>query len=453
MGKSGKHGTGRVYQPSYKDKKTGESKTVEHFYIQWYDSNGDQRREAAKNSDGSLCYTEKDARAVLTTKLADAHRNVNQGPVNSKGLRYADVRELVLKHHRKNDLRSLETLSDGNDSLKGLTELDVYAGFKSKSEEGKYSPTGEPGMRVSDLGNGSWDDFVLRRKQEGVSKSTVRSSAKLLRRMLKLGVKANMIAKANDVFAPPNSEPREDCLYREDFERLVGNGSNGFIADEFVPVVTFMFYQGVRVNETLNIVWGQIDFDTNEYRPSRTKTKTGDTTAKPLKDVVVAILKKMKGKHTDSERVFEDVRSGGKNIAKRLEGAFRNAMLEMKPVTGFGENKGPAGSAWRCSWCQTIYRDLPAPKDSDKYGHVCPTDECKRDRVPLQYRYVGPSIHSLRASCAVYYLEKGLPDSAVQRVTGHKDAKVFHGYCRFRTSNLADMMNVPEPTRRGKKVA
>lgn len=447
MGKSGKHGTGRVYQPSYKDKKTGEVKTVEHFYIQWYDSYGNQHREAAKNDDGSFCYTEKEARAVLITKLADAHRNVNQGPANTKGLHYADVRELVLKHHRKNDLRSLETLSDGNDSLKGLTELDVYAGFKSKDEEGKYSLTGESGMRVSDLGNGSWDDFVLQRKQEGVSKSTVRASAKLLRRMMSLAVKAKMIAQANEVFAPPASAAREDCLYREDFERLV---NDGWLAKEFVPVVTFMFYQGIRVTETLNIVWGQIDFDTNEYRPSRTKTKTGDTSAKPLKDVVVAMLKKMKGKHTDSERVFEDVRSDGKNIVKRLEGAFRNAMLGMKPVTGFGENKGPAGSYWRCSWCQTIYRNIPAPKETDKYGHVCPNDECKRDRVPLQYHYVGPSIHSLRASCAVYYLEKGMADSKVMKITGHKNVKVFHGYCRFRTAALADEMNAPDPKKKNK---
>jgi integrase len=132
-------------------------------------------------------------------------------------------------------------------------------------------------------------------------------------------------------------------------------------------------------------------------------------------------------------------------------------MLEMKPISGLGENRGPAGNAWRCSWCQTTYRNIPAPKKEDKFGHVCPSDgdSCKRDGVPLQYKYVGPSPHSLRASCAVYYLEKGLPDSMVQRVTGHKNAKVFHGYCRFRTSSVADQMNAPDMPnkKRGREAA
>lgn len=452
MSKSAKHGQGRVYQPAYKDKKTGETKTVEHFYIQWYDQTGKQHREAAKNHDGSLCYTESEARKVLNTKLADAHRGVSQS--GNKSLRYADIRELVLKHHRKNDLRSLETLSDGRDSLKGLTELDVYAGFQSKDEEGMYRLTGEPGLKVSDLGDGSWDEFVLRRKQEGVGKSTVRASAKLLRRMLQLAVEKKLIPTVNEVFAPAQSDPREDCLYKEDFERLVGEHKQpAYLDEKFIPLATFLFYQGTRIHETLNIVWSQIDFATGEYRPSKKNNKTGDTTPKALKDTVLAILKKMKGTHGDDEHVFEDARSDGENITKKFEGAFRNAMLEMKPISGFGENRGRAGNAWRCSWCQTIHREIPGPGKDDKFGHACPSDECKRDRVPLQFRYVGPSIHSLRASCAVYYLEKGLTDSQVMRVTGHKNPKIFHGYCRFRTSSLADMMNAPDRKKHSKKVA
>jgi integrase len=217
----------------------------------------------------------------------------------------------------------------------------------------------------------------------------------------------------------------------------------------YQPLATFLFYQGVRLKETLNITWGQVDFETGEYRPSKA-TKTKDTSPKPLKDTVLAMLKKMKGNHAHSDYVFADARSDGDNVGKRFEGAFRNAMLEMKPVSGFGENRGLAGTAWRCSWCQTVYRNIPAPEPDDEFSPVCPSDKdkCKRDRVPLQYHYVGPSPHSLRASCAVYYLEKGLPDSAVQRITGHKNAKVFHGYCRFRTSSIAGMMNTPDKGKR-----
>jgi len=438
--RKGHYGSGEAYQHD-----NG------RFYLRYYDSTGKRQHHKAQWPDGTPARSEKEARDILKTLQADSIRGV--GATNGDGtLRYADVRKLVLEHHRKKDLRSLETLTDGRDSLKGLTELDVYAGFQAKDEEGKYRLTGEPGMKAADLGDGSWDEFVLRRKQEGVGKAVVRSSGKLLRSMLNKAVKKGLISRTNEVFVPSTPEPREDCLYKEDFDRLLGK--NGFVDEEYQPLATFLFYQGVRVKETLNIKWSQIDFETGEYRPSKA-TKTKDTSPKPLKDIVLTTLKRMKGNHYDDEYVFADVRSDGDNVGKRFEGAFRNAMLEMKPVSGFGENRGPAGNAWRCSWCQTIYRDIPAPGPDDKFAPICPSDKdkCKRDRVPLQYHYVGPSPHSLRASCAVYYLEKGLPDSAVMKITGHKSAKVFRGYCRFRTSSVASMMNTPETVNKGKRAA
>ena len=407
------------------------------FYLRYY-VDGKQVQRAAAWPDGTPARSEKEARDILKTLQTDVIRGVDQQP-DDRTKRYADVRELILQHYRKNDLRSLETLTDGRDSLKGLTELDVYAGYQSKDEEGKYQLTGTPGMKLSDLGDGSWEKFVTGRKQEGVGKAVVRASGKILRSMLAVAVKKAWIAKANEVFVPSAPEPREDCLSKEDFDRLLGK--NGFLDEVYQPLAQFLFYQGVRLNETLNIRWAQIDFKTGEYRPDKKFTKTKDTQPKPLAGIVLKMLKKLKGDHRGEDYVFEDARSDGDNAGKKFEGAFRNAMLDMKPETGFGANKGPAGNAWRCAWCQTIYRDIAAPKDSDRFAPTCTSESCKKDRVPLQYAYRGPSPHSLRASCAVFYLENGLPDSAVMKITGHRQVKVFHGYCRYRTSSVAAMMN------------
>lgn len=430
---NGHYGSGEAYQHS-----NG------RFYLRYYDRTSKRQHHAAKWPDGTPARSEKEARDILKTLQADSIRGLGQTN-GDRTLRYTDIRKLVLEHHRKKDSRSLEILTDGRESLKGLTELDVYSGFQRKNEEGKYELTGEPGMKVSELGDGSWDEFVLRRKQEGVGKSTVRASGKILRSMLNKAIKKGLISKANEVYVPPQADPREDCLYKEDFDRLIGNGHEGFLDKLYQPLATFLFYQGVRVKETLNIKWGQIDFETGEYRPSKA-TKTKDTTPKPLKDTVLVMLEKMKGNHREDDYVFAEARSDGDNVGKKFEGAFRNAMLAMKPISGFGENRGPAENAWRCSWCQTIYRSIPAPKPEDKFAPTCSSDKdkCKRDRVPLQWHYCGPSPHSLRASCTVYYLEKGLADTAVMKITGHKNVKVFYGYCRFRTSSIANMMNMPD---------
>jgi hypothetical protein len=42
----------------------------------------------------------------------------------------------------------------------------------------------------------------------------------------------------------------------------------------------------------------------------------------------------------------------------------------------------------------------------------------------------------------VYYLEKGMNETEVMRVTGHSDLKVFRGYARLKTENIAAKMGI-----------
>lgn len=437
MAKRGRYGDGSVFQPKYAGEAVASADR--NWYVTWYDKDGVKQR-ATKKDDGSPMLTEREAREFLKLKLADSIRGI--APANiDKSMRYGDLRELVLKHHRRHSSKSLQTLSTGEETLKGLTELDVYGGYRDKNEDGSYTLTGTPGRKVSSITGDDWFiNFVVRRYREGVGNAVIGHSAKILRHALRLA-KMNDLAKEILV---PQSEPREDCLYIEDLQRLIGEKGPAFIDSEFHPILKFLFYQGTRVNETFGITWNQIDFETGEYRPHRSSNKTGNTDAKPLNpSEILPMFRKLKGTDKDTDLVFRAVRSNGENVAKRLEGALRNAMLEMKPISGLGKNKGPAGPAWNCSQCQTIDRTLPAPKPDDTIGHVCTNKEstvCQKYRVPMQWSYCGPSIHSLRASCAVYYLEKGMNETEVMRVTGHSNIKVFRGYARIKTENIAAKM-------------
>jgi len=114
---------------------------------------------------------------------------------------------------------------------------------------------------------------------------------------------------------------------------------------------------------------------------------------------------------------------------------FRHGLL--------GRNKGPAGPAWNCAQCQTIDRKLAGPQPGETFAHVCTNKEskvCQKYRVPMQWSYCGPSPHALRASCAVYYLEKGMNETEVMKVTGHNNLKVFRGYARLKLENIAAKM-------------
>lgn len=436
MTKRGKYGNGSVYQPKH----TGETvaPSDRNWYVAYYDKNGVKHR-ATKREDGSPFVTEREAREYLKLKVADAIRGI--APVGGKSLRYADLRELIFKHHRKHSTKSLIALSNGEESLKGLTELDVYGGYRDKNPDGTYTLTGTPGRKVSTITGDDWfEDFVARRYREGVGNKVIAASAKILRHALRL---AKLESLAADIFEP-SAAPREDCLYIEDFHKLIGEDGPAYIGEEFHPLLKFLFYQGTRIKETLGITWNQIDFIAGEYYPHRTANKTGNTDPKTLDpEIIIPMLRQMKGNAKESDYVFQAVRSGGRNQAKRTEKAFRKAMLELKPISGFGRNKGPAGPAWNCAQCQTIDRTIPAPKKDEKFAHVCTNREstvCQKYRVPMAWSYCGPSIHSLRASCVVHYLESGMNETKIMRITGHSNFKVFRGYARTKSENIAKEM-------------
>lgn len=435
----------KAFKREYADKKTGETRTTDHYYIRI-----DGKPIAAKKADGSYCFTEAEALQVLHTALAAKHGqaelNASLSTVNKGVLHYKDLRDLLFKYHRKEGSKSVRTLSNGEQIVQGITELDVYGGFKTKNPDGTYTPTGTEGRKVSSITADSFfEEFIVRRYQEGVSAAVISHSAKALRHMLRLTKRADLVELAKDIDVPTTGESREDCLYIEDFRRLIGLDGPAYIAKEFHNVVRFLFFQGVRVVETLGIQWGQIDFEQGEYHPSKHANKTGDTSAKTLNPVeIIPMLRKMKGNAKDTDLVFGAVRSEGKNPSKRLEGALRNAMLELKPISGLGRNKGPAGPAWRCAQCKAVNRNIGAPTDASE-AHACTNKDsklCQQYHIPMIWVYCGPSIHSLRASCAVYYMEAGTMSETeiMKTITGHTDIEVFRKYCRFKSGNTAAKM-------------
>ncbi len=254
MSKRGKYSQGRVYQPKYKTS-DGEEKTVNKWYVQYYDRNGKQARESTE------AKTEKEARGILAIKLGSVHQGTAPC-AEEKTLRYGNIREGLLRYFRINKMASLEILADGTESAKGLTKLDEYFGFDLNN--------GEKGMKVSAFSDEDWqDNFITKRRREGVSDATIANSAKLLDQMFKHA----KLTTTPKVTIPTPPKAREVYLSKEQFDVLVsGDGMNA----RFHPVLTFLFYQGVRISETFNIIWKQIKLDDGVFLPDPDKNKTGN---------------------------------------------------------------------------------------------------------------------------------------------------------------------------------
>jgi integrase len=402
--------SGRVFQPTYKNKK-GEIKTCAKWYIQ-YMAGGKQKTES------TTALTEHEAGVILATRLVEVERKAPR--TESRDLCYADLRADLLRYFRINKMPSLEILADGTESAKGLTKLDEFFNYPATN-----------GFKASAFDNRKFEDeFIEARRREGISDATIGNAAKLLTRMFTLAVENGRLNVAPRVTTPPRPKARKVYLDKDQFDQTIGPKG---LDEKFHPVMTFLFYQGVRLTETFNLKLAQIDLKNEVFFPHEEENKTGNDEPKGLHKETAKALRGIK---KDGEYVFEDVRSTGENVSKRFEKAFRAAMLRLK-----------LGSAkWQCAQCRAT-KDGAEP-EADEAGIECSSSSCKGKRIPMQYHYVGPTPHCLRASTVVYYRESGMSDPEIMSITGHTSSKAFLGYSRVRVENVKARMDQAEVQRK-----
>jgi hypothetical protein len=237
MGKRGKYGQGRVFQPKYKDR-NGEMKSVSKWYVQYYDKDGNQRREPTDAA------TEKEARTILNTRLYEVEQGTATA-ADSKSLRYGDLRAVTIKDYTIRKLKSLETLSTGEVIIDGMRKLDEFFG---------YTPT-FGGMKVKDITNARWLDFVEARRLEGVSDSTILNSGKLLGQMFKIA-SSPQYKLVNPFHVPKLTMPKpakakQDFATREEFDHLLE-----VMDKKYHPYMLWLFFQATRKKEAFHVTWG-----------------------------------------------------------------------------------------------------------------------------------------------------------------------------------------------------
>ena len=99
-------------------------------------------------------------------------------------------------------------------------------------------------------------DFAQKRLAEGVTNSTVNNSLALLRRMLRIAYEDGKISNVPKIRLLKANPARKGFLTREKFNDLLGK-----LPDDLKPLVTFLYYCGVRVGEALQVEWSQVDLD------------------------------------------------------------------------------------------------------------------------------------------------------------------------------------------------
>jgi integrase len=316
------------------------------------------------------------AKKELRRLMGDTERGLI--PENEvRRVRYSDLRAALLQNYVERGNKSLQTTADGSETIWGLKPLDEFFDYKpSKNNEPEKS-----GVPLTEITTDASREFARMRLDGGVSNDTVNGSLRLLRRMLNIAHEDRKIQVVPKIRLLKSSPARKGFLAKEQFDSLVS-----FLPVNLKPLVTFLYYCGVRLGEAKQIEWRQVDLRGALIRLEEDQTKNSEARTVPLPDVLVRMLERI---GPGEGPVFDTT-----NLRKDWQKACVAARL---------------GSL-------TEVEGKPDP------------------------RYTGLIIHDLRRSAIKNLMNVGVNEKVAMKISGHKTRAVFDRYHIVDTEDVVDAM-------------
>jgi integrase len=348
------------------------------WWCQFY-QDGRQVRMSTKT------HVRSEALAFLR-KAMDSRDKGEVPATDVKKLRYADLRQALIDSYIALGNKSLKERADGTETIAGLAALDEFCGFKQgPNGDGKITVT-DRGATATQLTTDFARRFVKERKTSGIGNAAINRSLAALRRMLKLAKREKKIHDVPFIEFLKEPSARKGFLELDKFNELIG-----LLPTHLRPLVTFLYYDGVRIGEALQVEWSQVNLDARTIRLEEEQTKGDEARTLPLPSVLVNMLNEVTPK---SGRVFD-----GTNLRKEWVTAC--AAAELGTLT---EVEG-------------------------------------RPYDPL---YSGLTLHDLRRSAVRNLVNAGVPERVAMKITGHKTRSVFDRYHIVSTEDVTDAMQAVE---------
>jgi integrase len=337
----------------------------EFWYAQYYDCRDGRRRQIRVSTRTKV---QEEAQRVLRKLIGDRDNGL-ASVTDVRRLRYADLRAALIESYIAQGNKSLKSKADGSEYVAGLTALDEFFGFKSEIVDGKQVVT-DKGASVSQITTDAARRFVRKRREDEAGNAAINRSLAALRRMLKIAKRDRKIHDVPYIEFQKEPPARKGFLEREKFEELVA-----LMPTHLRPLVTFLYWCGCRIGETLQIEWSQVNLTARQIRLEPEQTKTDEARVLPLPSVLVDMLDDVESKEG---RVFD-----GTNLRKEWMTACA--------ACGLGSKIEVEGR-------------------------------------PYDPRYEGLTLHDLRRSAVRNLINAGVRERVAMQITGHKTRSVFDRY-------------------------
>jgi integrase len=250
-------GVGRVYRPEYRDKKTGERRTVATWWIQ-YSHNGKPLREPSHST------SRADAVRLLKKRLGEIGRGQLIGPKEEK-LTFEDLAVDLVRDYVLHERCSADTLGGALLPDRRL-DLEKLGGRLRHL----YDVFGRD--RALDITTDRMRAYQDRRRDAGASAATVNRELAALGRMFTLAVKAGRLGTR-----PPFPERLQEAPPRQGFFEVEEHDTiSGHLPPDHQDMQGFSYWSGWRPGAIHELEWPEIDLDAQIIRPrggSRTKRR------------------------------------------------------------------------------------------------------------------------------------------------------------------------------------
>jgi integrase len=234
-------GTGNVYQPTYRDKQTGDVRTAAVWWVRWA-YRGRILRQSSHSTNRS------DAVKLLKRKLGE----VGRGRVYSPEVERTDVRDLcqmLRNDYRANERRSLSRVEAS------LAHLTAYF----------------DGTRACDLTTDRIIAYVAVRQGAQAANATINRELAALKRMFRLGEIGGKVAQRPYIPMLQENNARKGFFEAHEFQAVLAA-----LPDTLKPVAEVAYVTGWRIRaELLTRRWSHVDFDAGWIRlePGETKNR------------------------------------------------------------------------------------------------------------------------------------------------------------------------------------
>jgi integrase len=252
----GKRGFGRVFQPTYKDRATGERKPIPTWWIQ-YSIRGKRIRESVKSTNRA------DAVRLLKTRIAQAQSGRPVGPQIERTT-FEDLATILTDNYKANGRKSLASVEDRLKSLRAF-----FIDYKAR-----------------DITADRLTAYVAQRQQAGAQASTINRELSALRRAFTLAEIAGKVASCPRFPMLKEHNARKGFFEPPQFQALIDE-----LPACLKPVFQCAYMTGWRTkSELLTRRWEHVDFDAGWLVLDPGEAKNEEARRFPLTPELRAVL-------------------------------------------------------------------------------------------------------------------------------------------------------------------